>query len=117
MIFGGRFLLSVDNKFITFILTLLLAISVFAQKGYVNPAAKYCDMLGYRYEISSAKGAGEVGMVHLPDGRIENAWDFFKGKVAQEYSFAAKYGYDIETEVVKENGYITETRGVPFSDG
>ncbi|OFX88059.1 MAG: hypothetical protein A2W99_11090 [Bacteroidetes bacterium GWF2_33_16] len=94
---------------LTFILTLLLAISVFAQKGYVNPAAKYCDMLGYRYEISSAKGAGEVGMVHLPDGRIENAWDFFKGKVAQEYSFAAKYGYDIETEVVKENGYITET--------
>ncbi|MGE0089328.1 MAG: GEVED domain-containing protein [Bacteroidales bacterium] len=93
---------------LTFVFSLFLAITVFAQKGYVNPAAKYCEILGYRYEISSVKGAGEVGLVHLPDGRIENAWDFFKGKVAQEFSFPAKYGYDIETEVVKENGFVTE---------
>jgi C1A family cysteine protease/PKD repeat protein len=93
---------------LTFLFSFFLAVTVLAQKGYVNPAAKYCEMLGYRYEISSAKGAGDVGMVHLPDGRIENAWDFFKGKVAQEYSYAARYGYDIETEVVKENGYVTE---------
>ncbi|HAN19122.1 MAG: hypothetical protein A2X13_02490 [Bacteroidetes bacterium GWC2_33_15] len=93
---------------LTFVFSLFLVFTVFAQKGYVNPAAKYCEMLGYRYEITSVKGSGEVGMVHLPDGRIENAWDFFKGKVAQEYSYAARYGFDIETETVKENGFTVE---------
>ena len=82
--------------------------TVFAQKSYVNPAARYCEMLGYRYEISSTKAGGDVGMVHLPDGRIVNAWDFYKGKVAQEYSYAAQLGFEIETEVVKEKGVVYE---------
>ena len=85
-----------------------MTFTVFAQKGYINPAAKYCEMLGYRYEITTAKAGGEIGMVHLPDGKIVNAWDFFKGKVAPEYSYAAKLGFDIETETVKENGYTIE---------
>lgn len=93
---------------ITLILMLLVSFGVLAQKGYVNPAAKYCEMLGYRYEISSAKAGGDVGMVHLPDGRIVNAWDFYKGKVATEYSYAAQLGFDVEIEVVKENGYTVE---------
>jgi len=93
--------------FITFFFSFLLTFSVFAQKGYINPTAKYAEMLGYRYEISSTEG-GEVGIVHLPDGRMVNAWDFYKGKVAPEYSYGAKLGFDVETEVIKENGYITE---------
>ena len=93
---------------LTFIFSITLIFTVFGQKGYINPAAKYCEMLGYRYEITSVKGSGEIGMVHLPDGQMVNAWDFFKGKVAPEYSYAAKLGFDIETEVVKENGYIVE---------
>ncbi|HAF30325.1 MAG TPA: hypothetical protein DCG75_14885, partial [Bacteroidales bacterium] len=94
--------------FFTFIFSMFLAFSVLAQKSYVNPAAKYCEMLGYRYEISTAKSGGDIGMVHLPDGRIVNAWDFYKGKVAPEYSYAAHLGFEIETEVVKQNGYTTE---------
>lgn len=93
---------------ITFTLLLLISFGVFAQKGHVNPAARYCEMLGYRYEISSTKAGGEVGMVHLPDGRRVNAWDFYKGKVAPEYSYASQLGFEIETEVVKENGVVYE---------
>ena len=93
---------------LTFVFSLFLIFTVFAQKGYVNPAAKYCEMLGYRYEITSIKGGGDIGMVHLPDGSIQNAWDFYKGKVAQEFSYAARYGFDVETETIKENGYVTE---------
>ena len=93
---------------LTFVFSLFLIFTVFAQKGYVNPAAKYCEMLGYRYEITSVKGGGDIGMVHLPDGSVQNAWDFYKGKVAQEFSYAARYGFDVETETVKENGFVTE---------
>ena len=96
------------STFLTVILSLFLAFTVFAQKGFVNPAAKYCEKLGYRYEIVSSKAGGDVGMVHLPDGRIVNEWDFFKGKVAPEYSYPARYGYDVTTETVNENGYMVE---------
>jgi len=92
----------------TFFVSLFLSISLFAQKGYINPTAKYCEILGYRYEVATINGGGQVGVVHLPDGQMVNAWDFFKGKVAQEYSYPAKYGYDVETETIKENGYIIE---------
>lgn len=95
-------------KNFTFLLLVLFAFSSMAQKSYVNPAAKYCEMLGYRYEVSNQKSGGDAGMVHLPDGRIVNAWDFYKGKIATEYSYAAKLGFEIETEVVKENGAIYE---------
>ena len=93
---------------LTFIFSITLIFTVFAQKGYINPAAKYCEILGYRYEITSVKGSGEVGMVHLPDGQMVNAWDFFKGKVAPEYSYGAKLGFEVETEVIKQNGYTIE---------
>ncbi len=92
----------------TLTLILMMSFAALAQKSYVNPAAKYCEMLGYRYEIASTKAAGDVGMVHLPDGKIVNAWDFYKGKVAKEYSYAALHGFEIETEVIKENGFIIE---------
>ncbi|MFC2151064.1 C1 family peptidase [Bacteroidota bacterium] len=96
------------STFLTFVFLTMFVFTMFAQKSYVNPAAKYCDMLGYRYEITSTKASGDVGMVHLPDGRIVNAWDFYKGKVAQEYSYAARLGFEIETEVVEENGFTVE---------
>jgi len=96
------------STFLTVILSLFLAFTVFAQKGFVNPAAKYCEKLGYRYEIVNSKAGGDVGMVHLPDGRIVNEWDFFKGKVGQEFSYPARYGYDVTTETVEENGFQVE---------
>ncbi|MBN1112440.1 MAG: fibronectin type III domain-containing protein [Bacteroidales bacterium] len=92
----------------TLLAFLFISFSMFAQKGFVNPAAKYAEMLGYDFQISKVRGAGEEGLVKLPDGTTVNAWDFFKGKVAQDYSYGARYGYETETETVTENGYTTE---------
>jgi len=96
------------NLLLTFVLLTIVISGVFAQKAYVDPAAKYVEMLGYRYSIDKNTKGNEVGMCVLPDGTKVNAWDFYKGKVAQEYSYAAKLGFDVETETIKENGYVTE---------
>ena len=94
---------------LTIVFTVVLLLNSFAQKGFVNPAAKYCEILGYKYEITSVKGVGDVGMVSLPDGKLVNAWDFYKGKIGQEYSYAAKHGYTVVTETSKVNGYTVES--------
>lgn len=59
------------------------------QKGFVNPAAKYCNILGYEYKIEKNDNGGEVGFCILPNGKKVNAWDFYKGKVGQEFSYPA----------------------------
>lgn len=84
-----------------------LGFSVMAQKGYINPAAKYCEMLGYKHEVINDKD-GSQGVVHLPNGEIVDAWSFFKGKVGQEFSYAAKYGYQIETQKITRDGFVEE---------
>jgi len=94
---------------LTIVFTVVLLLNSFAQKGFVNPAAKYCEILGYKYEITSVVGVGDVGMVSLPDGKVVNAWDFYKGKIGQEYSYAAKQGYTVVTETSKVNGYTVES--------
>lgn len=87
---------------------LLISLTTFAQKGFKNPAAAYCQLLGYNYSIKSDKQGNDVGICTLPNGQQVNAWDFYKGKVAQEFSYAAKKGYSIETVVEKGNGYTVE---------
>ncbi|MBE9467574.1 MAG: DUF333 domain-containing protein [Bacteroidetes bacterium] len=96
------------KKIILFIFLAFSISIISAQKGFITPAAKYCQMLGYQFEISLNTEGNQVGMCVLPDGKKVNAWDFFKGKVAQEYSYAAKYGFDIETVVEEIDGYTTE---------
>ncbi|NVO09815.1 MAG: DUF333 domain-containing protein [Bacteroidales bacterium] len=90
------------------ILSMVICIASFAQKGYRNPAATYCETLGYKYSVQTDKQGNEVGMCTLPSGQTVNAWDFYKGKVAKEYSYAAKKGYNIETVTEKIDGYVTE---------
>ncbi len=94
---------------LTIVFSIVLLLNSFAQKGFVNPAAKYCEILGYKYQVTSVNGIGDVGMVLLPDGRVVNAWDFYKGKIAQEYSYAAKYGYTLVTETTNQNGCTIES--------
>jgi len=89
-------------------LSLALSMTIFAQKGMKNPAAAYCELMGYSYSAVHDASGNEVGTCTLPNGQKVNAWDFYKGKVAQEYSYAAKKGYEIQTEVETINGYTTE---------
>lgn len=73
-----------------------------------NPAAVYCEKMGYGYSIQKDLNGNQVGMCNLPNGQKVNAWDFYRGKVAKEYGYPAKKGYEIETVVEKINGYTTE---------
>ncbi len=50
----------------------------------------------------------KLDMCLLPNGQKVNAWDFYKGKVAQEYSYPAKMGYDMQTVVETIDGYTVE---------
>lgn len=82
--------------------------TAFAQKGFRNPAAVYCERLGYQYIQTSDRAGNDVGICVLPNGTKVNAWDFYRGKVGQDYSYPALRGYEIQTEEVVINGFRTE---------
>lgn len=62
----------------------------------VNPAAAYCEALGYEYLIEDTP-EGQRGLCQLPNGEAVDAWQFLKGKVGQEYSYCQQKGYQIKT--------------------
>lgn len=72
-----------------------------------NPAAVYCEILGYEYQIVHTNGA-EQGVAVISADEQFDAWDFYKGKAGQKYSFAALYGYDVVCESSTANGYTRE---------
>lgn len=67
------------------ILLLLLGIS-FALR---NPAAVYCESLGYDYNLS--RGDCEFG-----NNESANAWAFLRGEAAQDYGYCAEEGYQMK---------------------
>ncbi|MFC1461528.1 C1 family peptidase [Verrucomicrobiota bacterium] len=72
-----------------------------------NPAALYCERLGYDYRVVETP-QGAKGVVTVEPGVEFDAWDFFKGKVGNEYSYGALHGYDTEC-VRKDMGtYVAE---------
>ena len=62
----------------------------------LNPAAVYCEALGYNYTIQSTEH-GERGLCQLSNGDVVDAWEFLQGKVAQNYSYCCQKGYEIKT--------------------
>ena len=81
-----------------------------------NPAAVYCEMLGYRYRIDSSE-MGQSGTCVLPDHEACNGWDFLAGKCGQEYSYCAQQGYDIKTVRDGKNPYSQEYGVCVTEDG
>lgn len=71
--------------------------------GIKNPAAVYCAELGYQYQIKPAP-EGQIGYCVI-NGTEYNAWDFFTGKVAKEYSYCSKIGYETITMTDGMNPY------------
>jgi chitodextrinase/C1A family cysteine protease len=96
------------KTFTTVVLILALCVTTFAQRGLRNPAAVYCQFMGYGYSVQRDGLGNEVGMCTLPTGQKVNAWDFYKGKVAQEYSYAAKKGYELQSVTETIDGYTVE---------
>ena len=79
----NRFMISIILSVIIFILFLHSTIAM------LNPAAVYCDKLGYEYIIG--------GICKMSDGTELDAWKFLEGKDGQEYSYCKKEGYILKT--------------------
>lgn len=65
--------------------------------GLQNPAAEYCAKMGYEYRTVKTE-AGERGICVLPNGDEVNAWAFYRGDCATEFSYCAKMGWPVAGE-------------------
>jgi putative hemolysin len=88
LIVGGLFLVAA--------VLLLLGIVNAPAMAIANPSAVYCEALGYKYVVESTP-EGARGLCQMPNGETVSAWQFLKGKVAQEYSYCQQKGYQIKT--------------------
>ena len=69
-----------------------------------NPAAVYCQDMGYEYETLKEVG-GERGVCHLPEETTCGAWEYLEGSCGQEYSYCAQQGYQIKVQKDGNNTY------------
>jgi len=70
--------------------------------GMANPAAVYCEELGYEYR-SVDTNEGQQGVCILPGGSRCNEWTFLQGKCGQGYSYCARHGYGSKTKADGKN--------------
>lgn len=75
--------------------------------GIKNPSAIYCEELGFEYEKVISSDGSQTGYCIVKDQKF-NAWDFFQGKVGENYSYCAEQGYDIEVRDDGESSYAQE---------
>ena len=80
---------------INFLVFLLIGMTYDPALALRNPAAVYCEAMGYEYMIFYEK-QGARGACNLPRNPVD-AWDFLKGKVGQVYSYCSSEGYGIRT--------------------
>lgn len=65
--------------------------------GLANPAAVYCEGLGYEMEtVETPEGQDSVCI--FPDGSQCGQWDFLSGRCGQEFSYCEQQGYDLVEE-------------------
>jgi putative hemolysin len=76
--------------------------------GLANPAAVYCEGLGYTMETVERNGGEDADCV-FPDGSRCAQWDFLAGRCGQAFSYCEQQG-----GVLEEGGNIGICR---FSDG
>jgi C1A family cysteine protease/putative hemolysin len=94
------------------VIGLLIVLLIGFASALSNPSAVYCEELGYTYNLEheSCKVSERIEL---------NAWDFFEGKIGQEYSYCAKKGYSIKTMDDGNNSFSSEYAvcGVKFTKG
>jgi len=81
-------------------MTLFFGLMVFSS-ALANPSVIYCKELGYNY-VDTENENGSIGYCIISESVKLNAWDFFNGKVGEEYSYCAKQGYD--QKIISVNG-------------
>jgi uncharacterized protein len=72
-----------------------------------NPAASYCSLLGYQYDIQDTN-EGQTGVCTLPDGSNCEEWQFLRGKCGEDFSWCALNGMEIQTVTESEGASIQE---------
>jgi putative hemolysin len=103
------------------ILTVFLTVAallagLFAEpaRAMPNPAAVYCEALGYQYAAESTPG-GERGLCQLPNNERVDAWDFLRGNVALEWSYCATEGH--QAKHVEESDVCWDCTVCVLADG
>ena len=61
-----------------------------------NPAAKYCEQMGYDYVIKD-NDAGQSAYCVFPDKTSCDDWAFFTGKCGQKFNYCTLKGYVSKT--------------------
>jgi putative hemolysin len=77
-----------NSIFLLLILIFILLLPL--AEGALNPAAVYCEKLGYIYD-------NVQGLCIFPDGTKVDAWKFLQGKVGVEHSYCRQIGLEIKT--------------------
>ena len=90
-----------------FLLAAALALAARQAAALPNPAAEYCAAMGYEYKIIQTAG-GAQGIAVVEPGVEFDAWDFYRGKAGQKYSFGALCGYDTECARAVKEGFEVE---------
>lgn len=67
-----------------------------------NPAAVYCQAMGYTYQTVADGEGGETGVCLMPDETECSSWDFLSGQCGAEFSYCAQNGY--QTLTLEEGG-------------
>lgn len=62
-----------------------------------NPAAIYCQQMGYTYQTLPDGEGGESGICVMPDMTECAAWDFLSGQCGAQFSYCAQNGYETLT--------------------
>jgi putative hemolysin len=60
-----------------------------------NPAAVYCEGLGFAMENVERNGGGDADCI-FPDGSRCGQWDFLAGRCGQEFTYCESQGFDLE---------------------
>jgi putative hemolysin len=63
--------------------------------GMANPAAVYCEGLGYTMENVQRNGGSDADCI-FPDGSRCGQWDFFSGRCGQEFTYCEMQGGTIQ---------------------
>ena len=66
-----------------------------------NPAAVYCETLGYTYRIDEDALGGQTGVCVFPDATECDEWLFLEGYCGESRSYCALQGWDL---IIKTDG-------------
>jgi len=80
-----------------------------------NPAAVYCEELGYEFKVLNNDG-GQYGVCVLSSGVECDSWEFFNGKCSPEYTYCERNGGKISI-TNKKCKYSSECAVCALSNG